>query len=389
MALRRARRRAAAGITGPAKVGKRTKDLTKRLEPGDIAIIDHADLDRVAADGLIDAGVTAVVNASPSITGRYPNGGPLRLVRAGVLLIDDVGSSIMDAVTDGQPLRIDGGVLLDGDDEVGTGHILGEDEIQRRMEEARTGIGHELQRFAENTLEYVRREAELVFAPLEMPKLRTSFAGRHALVVVRGHDYKQDLRVLRSYIREFQPVLIGVDGGADALLEVGLRPDIILGDFDSVSAKAMDVGAEHVHHVHPDGRNPGYEELQAFGKPYVEFVVEGTSEDAAMLLAYEAGAKLIVAVGTHDTMVEFLDKGRAGMSSTFLTRLRIGPMLVDAKGVARLYEPTVRRRDLLLLVASAVVVLVVIALVSHPAQVLLEGVWVTLKDLWYSITDRF
>jgi uncharacterized membrane-anchored protein len=389
MGLRRARRKASGGVTGTAKVGKRTKDLTKRLEPGDIAVIDHADLDRVAADGLIDAGVSAVVNASPSITGRYPNGGPLRLVRAGVVLIDDAGSSIMDLVVDGQPVRLDGGALLDGEAELASGHVLGEDEILRRMDEARAGIGHELQRFAENTLEYVRREAELVFSPLVLPKLRTSFAGRHALVVVRGHDYKQDLRVLRSYIREFQPVLIGVDGGADALLEVGLRPDIILGDFDSVSAKAMEAGAEHVHHVHPDGRNPGFEELQAFGKPYVEFVVEGTSEDAAMLLAYEGGAKLIVAVGTHDTMVEFLDKGRAGMSSTFLTRLRIGPMLVDAKGVARLYEPTVRRRDLLLLVGAALLVVLVIALVSEPAQVILDGVWVTVKDLWYSITDRF
>jgi uncharacterized membrane-anchored protein len=391
MALRRAKRKAASGVTGCARVGKRTKDLTKRLLPGDIAVIDHADLDRVAADGLIDAGVVAVVNASPSITGRYPNGGPLRLVRAGVLLVDDVGASIMDAIVDGQTVRLDGGLVLAGvgDEELGAGHVLGVDEIERRMEEARTGIGHELQRFAENTLEYVKREAELVFAPLVLPKLRTTFAGRHALVVVRGHDYKQDLRVLRSYIREFRPVLIGVDGGADALLEVGLKPDIILGDFDSVSAKGMDVGAEHVHHVHPDGRNPGFEELQAFGKPYVEFVVEGTSEDAAMLLAYEAGAKLIVAVGTHDTMVEFLDKGRAGMSSTFLTRLRIGPMLVDAKGVARLYEPTVRRRDLLLLVASALLVMLVIVLVSDPAQVILKGVWLTLQDLWYSITDRF
>ncbi|MET0902037.1 MAG: putative cytokinetic ring protein SteA [Acidimicrobiales bacterium] len=376
-------------MVGCARVGKRTKDLTKRLEPGDIAVIDHADLDRVAADGLIDAGVVAVVNASPSISGRYPNGGPLRLVRAGVLLVDDVGGSIMDAVTDGEPVRLDGGVVLAGDEELGTGHVLGEDEIERRMAEARAGIGPELQRFAENTLEYVRREADLVFAPLELPKLRTSFAGRHALVVVRGHDYKQDLQVLRSYIREFQPVLIAVDGGADALLDVGLTPHIILGDFDSVSARGMDVGAEHIHHVHPDGRNPGFDELQAFGKPYVEFVVEGTSEDAAMLLAYEAGAKLIVAVGTHDTMVEFLDKGRAGMSSTFLTRLRIGPMLVDAKGVARLYEPTVRRRDLVFLVLAALLVMLVITVVAEPLRVYLEGIWLTLRDLWFSITDRF
>jgi uncharacterized membrane-anchored protein len=389
MALRRKRLQASIGVVGRARVGKRTKDLTKRLEPGDIAIIDHADIDRVAADGLIDAGVVAVVNASPSITGRYPNGGPMRLVKAGVLLLDDVGSSIMDAVVDGQEVCLRDGAVLVGDDKLGSGRVLSEDEITRHMEEARAGIGHELQRFAENTLEYVQREAELVFAPIVLPKLRTSFAGRHALVVVRGLDYKQDLRVLRSYIREFQPVLIGVDGGADALLEVGLKPDIILGDFDSVSARGMDCGAEHVHHVHPDGRNPGYEELQAFGKPYVEFVVEGTSEDAAMLLAYEGGAKLIVAVGTHDTMVEFLDKGRAGMSSTFLTRLRIGPMLVDAKGVARLYEPTVRRGDLLLLVLAALLVMLVVVVVSDPVKVIWDGVWLTLKDLWLSITDTF
>jgi uncharacterized membrane-anchored protein len=387
--LLRRRRRSAGGVAGCARVGKRTKDLTKRLEPGDIAVIDHADLDRVAADGLIDAGVVAVVNASPSITGRYPNGGPLRLVRAGVLLVDDVGSSIMDAAIDGQSVRVEGGAVLAGDEELASGHVLGEDEIERRMEEARAGIGTELQRFAENTLEYVRREADLVFAPISLPKLQTSFAGRHALVVVRGHDYKQDLKVLRPYIREFRPVLIGVDGGADALLEVGLTPDIILGDFDSVSARAMDVGAQHVHHVHPDGRNPGFAELQAFGKPYDEFIVEGTSEDAAMLLAYEAGAKLIVAVGTHDTMVEFLDKGRSGMSSTFLTRLRIGPMLVDAKGVARLYEPTVKRRDLVFLVLAALLVMLVITWVAEPLRVYLDGIWLTLRDLWFSITDRF
>ncbi len=389
MGWRRGRSEATAGVTGRALVGTRTKDLTKRLEPGDIAVIDHSDIDRVAADGLIEAGVVAVVNSAHSISGRYPNGGPMRLVRAGVILIDAAGSSIMDVITDGQQVRIDGGSVLAGDEELGAGHRLDVEEIERRMGAAREGIGHELQRFAENTLEYVRREAELVFAPVVLPDIRTSFAGRHALVVVRGLDYKQDLRVLRPYIREYRPVLIGVDGGADALVEVGLTPDVILGDFDSVSARAMDLGADHVHHVHPDGRNPGYEELQEFGKPYVEFVVEGTSEDAAMLLAYEGGAKLIVAVGTHDTMVEFLDKGRAGMSSTFLTRLRIGPMLVDAKGVARLYEPTVRRGDLLLLVMAALLVMLVITLVSEPLQVILDGVWLTLRDLWFSITGTF
>jgi uncharacterized membrane-anchored protein len=376
-------------VQGPAKVGRRTKDLIKRLEPGDIAVIDHADLDRVAADGLIDSGVVAVVNASPSITGRYPNGGPLRLVRAGILLVDAVGKEVMDLVPDGAPLRLEDGRLLLRGEEVALGNVLAEEEIGRRMDDARAGIGQELQRFAENTLEYVRREAELVFAPIVPPTLRTSFTGRHALVVVRGHDYKQDLQILKPYIREYKPVLIGVDGGADALLDMGFTPHIILGDFDSVSARAMEVGAEHVHHVHPDGRNPGWEELQRFGKPYVEFVVEGTSEDAAMLLAYELGAKLIVAVGTHDTMVEFLDKGRAGMSSTFLTRLRLGPMLVDAKGVARLYEGTVKRSDLLLLVTAALIVMLVVVVVSQPLHVIFRGTWLTLRDFWLDLTGTF
>lgn len=376
-------------VEATAKVGRRTKDLVKRMEPGEIAVIDHADIDRVAADALIDAGVVAVVNAAPCITGRYPNGGPLRLVKAGVVLVEAPGTTIMDDVPDGATLRLEEGRILLGDRDLGIGHRLEEEEIERRMADAREGITHELQRFAENTLEYIKREAELVFAPLVLPPLRTTFAGRHALVVVRGLDYKQDLRILKPYIREYRPVLIGVDGGADALLDMGFKPDIILGDFDSVSARAMEVGAEHVHHVHPDGRNPGYEELQAFGKPYVEFVVEGTSEDAALLLAYESGAKLIVAVGTHDTMVEFLDKGRKGMSSTFLTRLRIGPMLVDAKGVARLYEGTVRRRDLVLLVLAALLVMAVITLVSQPMHVIFRGTWLTLRDLWLDLTGTF
>jgi uncharacterized membrane-anchored protein len=373
-------------VVGPARPGRRTKDLIKRLEPGDIAVIDHVDIDRVAADGLIGAGVAAVVNAAPSISGRYPNGGPMRLLNAGIPIVDEVGSDLLDRVEDGSRIELhDGRLLVDGD-EVGRGTRLDEGEVRRRMELAQAGIGKELERFATNTLEYIKKEAVLTFAPVVLPPLRTQFAGRHALIVVRGHDYKEDLRLLRPYIREYQPVLIGVDGGADALLEIGLIPDIILGDFDSVSERAMRCGAEHVHHVHPDGRAPGREELLAFGEPYEEFVVEGTSEDAAMLLAYEAGAKLIVAVGTHATMVEFLDKGRPGMSSTFLTRLRLGPMLVDAKGVARLYEGRLRKRDLALLVVSAFVAMIAIAIVSEPIHVFLEGIWLTLRDLWFDLT---
>jgi uncharacterized membrane-anchored protein len=387
MALRRAPSRESTAIVGRARVDRRTKDLIKRLQPGEVAIIDHRDLDRVAADGLVEAGAVAVVNASPSISGRYPNGGPIRVVRAAIPLVDDVGKDVMGAVAEGDLVEVDGGTVRTRGEVVATGTVLDADGIEAAMEAARSRIGVELERFAENTLEYVRQEAQLTFLPLSLPPLKTDFHGRHALVVVRGHDYREDLRHLRGYIREHHPVLIGVDGGADALLEVGLRPDMIIGDFDSVSERALGTGADLVHHVHPDGRAPGRDALQGWGVPYEEFVVEGTSEDAAMLLAYEAGAQLIVAVGTHATMVEFLDKGRAGMSSTFLTRLRLGPVLVDAKGVSQLYEGRVRSADLILLIGAAVLAMLVVIVASAPLRTFLDALWLYLRNLWLSITS--
>jgi len=373
-------------IVGIARVDRRTKDLVKRIAPGEIAIIDHEDIDRVAGDGLVEAQVAAVVNASASVSGRYPNLGPIQILRAGIPIIDRAGAATLDTIRDGDTIRVVDGEVWRDDACCAQGTRLDAAAVEQAMEEARANIGAELERFAENTLEYVREEARITFDPLVLPELRTKFAGRHALVVVRGHDYKSDLAALRPYVRQYEPALIGVDGGADALLEVGLKPDVIIGDFDSVSAQALETGADLVHHVHPDGRAPGREELHAFGVDYLEFVAEGTSEDVAMLLAYEAGATLIVAVGTHATMVEFLDKGRKGMASTFLTRLRLGPMLVDAKGVNRLYEGRVRRRDWLLLIGSALVVIAVVVAVSEPIRTLLDGLRLTLRDLWQSIT---
>ena len=371
---------------GPARVDRRTKDLIKRLDGGEIAVIDHEDIDRVAADGLVEAGVVAVVNASPSISGRYPNLGPLRIVEGGVVLVDLVDPGLLDRVLEGDDLRLVGGELWRGDELLGTGVVRDRDEIEAAMEVARASIGVELERFAENTLEYIRREARPTFEPIELPPLRTRFRGRHALVVVRGYDYRSDLVALKPYIKEYRPVLIGVDGGADALLEIGFRPDVIIGDFDSVSESTLATAKDLVHHVHPDGRAPGREQLLEWGVDYEEFVVEGTSEDVAMLLAWEAGAQLIVAVGTHATMVEFLDKGRKGMASTFLTRLRLGPVLVDAKGVSRLYEGRVRRRDVLFLVAAALLVIMVVVIVARPIHTLFDALRVTVEDLWYSIT---
>jgi len=374
-------------VVGPARADRRTKELVKRLCPGDIAVIDHADIDRVAAENLIRAAPSAVINASTSFTGRYPHVGPLLIAEAGIPLIDDVGPEIIDLVDEGEELRLVGNDLWRGEEFLVGGRRQDADDLARRVVRARADMGAELEAFAVNTLEWIRREARLTFEPLVLPPLRADFRGRHALVVVRGHDYRSDLKALRAYIREFQPVLVAVDGGADALMEVGLRPDIIIGDFDSVSEEALACGADLVHHVHPDGRAPGREDLLRWGVSYVEFVAEGTSEDVAMLLSAEAGAELIVAVGTHASMVEFLDKGRAGMASTFLTRLRLGPLLVDAKGVNRLYETRLRRRDLAVLIGAAFLAMLVVTIVSEPLHVFLSGLWVVIRDGWLRIAD--
>jgi uncharacterized membrane-anchored protein len=374
-------------VVGPARADRRTKELVKRLCPGDIAVINHADIDRVAAENLIRAAPAAVVNAATSFTGRYPHIGPLLIAEAGIPLIDVVGPEVLGLFTEGEELRLVGNDLWRGDELLAAGQRQDADDLARRVVRARADMGTELEAFAVNTLEWIRREAKLTFEPLVLPPLRADFRGRHALVVVRGHDYRNDLKALRAYIREFQPVLVAVDGGADALLEVGLRPDIIIGDFDSVSEEALACGADLVHHVHPDGRAPGRENLLRFGVSYVEFVAEGTSEDVAMLLSAEAGAELIVAVGTHASMVEFLDKGRAGMASTFLTRLRLGPLLVDAKGVNRLYETRLRRRDLAMLIGAAFLAMLVVTIVSEPLHVFLSGLWVVIRDGWLRVAD--
>jgi uncharacterized membrane-anchored protein len=376
-------------VVGIARVGPRTKDLAKRIGRGEIAVIDHRDLDRIAAESLLAAGVAAIVNADHSISGRYPNGGPERVVAARVPLLDAVGSAVMETVRDGELIEIRDDALWRNGEKVVAGELLTAPEVEQRMDEARLRVGTELRSFARNTLEFIDKEAERTFEPLEMPPLKTRIRGRQALVVVRGLDYKHDLRALRAYIREYRPVLIAVDGGADALLDGGRTPDIIIGDFDSLSPVALHCGAELVHHVHPDGRAPGLERLQAAGVPYEQFVAEGTSEDAALLLAFEAGAELIVAVGTHATMVEFLDKGRRGMASTFLTRLRLGPILVDAKGVSRLYQGRVRGRDMLLLVVAAVAAMVAMVYASHSLRVFLDGFRLMFDDSWSRVRGWF
>lgn len=355
-------------FAGTARLDRRTKDLVKRLGRNDIAIIDHADMDRVSAESLAETGVEVVINAAPSISGVYPNLGPLILARHGVRILDDVGQDIFGKVREGQQIEVNGpDVLLDGV-VVASGTRLDVASIEEAMERAREGLGDTLDRFARNTLEFLDREKAILSEGASVPEVRTKIAGRHVLVVVRGYDYRQDLDALKPYIREMKPVLIGVDGGADALLEIGEKPDLIVGDMDSVSDGALKSGAEIVAHAYPDGRCPARERLDALGVPFLTWAIGATSEDIALLLAYESGADLVVAVGTHTNLVEYLDKGRQGMASTFLVRLKVGPRLVDAKGVSKLYRASVRPRELLLLAAAGLTAVTATVIISTPAR---------------------
>jgi uncharacterized membrane-anchored protein len=348
------------GVIGHARLDRRTKNLSRRLHAGDIAVIDHVDLDRVGAEALVAHGVGAVINVAPSISGRYPNLGPTILLEAGVPLIDDVGSAAFAKLREGAMVRVEGDTVYDLDGLIlFKGARQTEESVAVAMTEARAGLATQLEAFASNTMEYLRRERDLLLDGIGVPDLRTSFDGRHVLVVVRGYHYREDLVALRHYVREYKPVLIGVDGGADALLEEGLKPHVIVGDMDSVSDVALRCGAEVVVHAYRDGTAPGLSRVQDLGIEPVVFPAAGTSEDVALLLADEGGASLIVAVGTHATLVEFLDKGRAGMASTFLTRLRVGGKLIDAKGVSRLYRHRIPAYSLVVLVLATALAFIV------------------------------
>ena len=376
-------------VAGIARVDKRTKDMMARIQPGEIAIIDHEDIDRVAAEGLVLRRVKAVVNASRSSTGRYPNMGPLLLVSAGIPVLDNVGPGVME-LTEGVRVALEGDKIIcedgDGSRVVAKGKLLDAVSVEEALDSAKRSISVELERFAENTIGYIKDERDVLLEAARLPEVRTQFHGEHVLIVVRGHDYKEDLKALRSYIREMRPVLIAVDGGADALLDNGLKPHMIIGDMDSVTTEALLSGAELVVHAYPGGYAPGLERIRSLGiEDAVVYEATGTSEDIAMLLAFEHGAELIVAVGTHANLVEFLDKGRKGMASTFLVRLRVGPILVDAKGVSRLYRGRVRRSDLLLLLLAALFALIVAFSLSDILRLEVQLYWGRLQEWWFDV----
>jgi uncharacterized membrane-anchored protein len=352
--------------TGPARLGRRTKDLVKRLRPQDVAIIDHADLDRAAAEELAESGVRVVVNVAPSATGRFPNPGPLELVQGGVVLIDVPGGSLFEQVADGELITVRGANIYRNGDCLARGAALGAAELAAGLAEQRGRVSEALEAFADNTLRHLREESSVLAQGIAFPALGTRFRDRHALIVARGPGYKRDLRIVRPYIRDFRPVLVAVDGGAEALLEAGLKPHVIVGDMDSISDRALRCGAEILVHAYGDGGAPGSARLEALGLPYDVVAGPGISEDIALLLAHDKGAELIVAVGMHFNLVEFLERNREGMASTFVTRLKVGEMLVDAKGVSRL----VRGRAgiwPLIAIGSAGILAITVAILASPS----------------------
>jgi uncharacterized membrane-anchored protein len=373
-----------APIEGTARLGERTKHLVKRLRPGDIAVINHTNIDRIAAEELIEAGVAAVLNASESSNGRYPNAGPLMLARAGIRLVDAPGAGLFELLHDGETLRIDGGTVRVGEREVLSGLVLGVPELERQLEEQRERIDEALAEFAENTVAHVRQETDLLTGSVEFPPTRDSFRDRHVLIVVRGDRHRRDLKALRAYIRDVRPLIVAVDGGADGVLEAGLKPNVILGDMDSASDAALACGAELIVHAYPDGRAPGCARLEAAGLEHTVVPSAGTSEDVAMLMAYEKGAALIVSVGAHFNLIEFLDRKRGGMSSTFLTRLRIGEQLVDAKGVSRLYNPSSTLAPAGLFVLAFLILLTILIITSPALNDVFQLIWLKIR-IWLGV----
>jgi len=388
-ALRRHRQPELPGVGGTARLDRRTKNLTRRLRPGEVAIIDHIDLDRVSAEALIGCRVSAVVNAQPSVSGRYPNLGPEILIGAGIPLLDDVGPEVFGKVEDGALVWLDSDTLCGRRGPLVRGTLQTKQSVADAMEEARSGLALQLEAFAGNTMEYLRRERDLLLDGVGVPVIDTRMEGRQVLVVVRGYHYREDIEALRPYIREYRPLFIGVDGGADALLEAGYKPHVIVGDMDSVSDAALGCGAELVVHAYRDGRAPGLARVERLGLPAAVFPATGTSEDVALLLADDKGAELIVAVGTHATLTEFLDKGRAGMASTFLTRLRVGGKLVDAKGVSRLYRSRISTAQLMLLVLAALITLIVALSATETGKELFAVIGLRWDDFGYWFQGLF
>ncbi len=383
-------------VSGPARVDRRTSVLLSRLRPGDIAVLDHLDLDLRTAQALVDREVAAVVNVSPFVSGRYPALGAEMLAGAGIAMLDSVGPEVLGRLDSGTAVRLDGHQLLAKGGPVATGRRLEMQDVLELMAQARAGLATQLESFTHTTTEYLRREQELLLHGQGIPEVEARIEGRPVVVVVKAFDHITDLRRIQRFVREQSPVIIAVDDGADALRTVGLRPDIlVIGEAGLarspgtgervVSDDGLRSAREVVVHADATDKATGADRLDRLGvRPY-RVATSGTSEDLALLLADVKQASLIVAVGTHTTLDEFLDRQRAGLSSTFLTRLRVGSRLVDAKAVPELYSGRVRAWQLSLILLAGLVALLAALAVTPAGQDLLRQIGETAESLYDAI----
>ncbi len=355
-------------LRGVVKKDRRTKNLCKRLCPHDFALLVHENLDAVAAQELAEKKVNAVLNVCDSFNGEYPVLGAQILINEGILLLDNLGMDIFNMIEEGDAIEIRKSAVICRGTILGRGRLITKQLVQDNMLQAEKNLQSQLDLFVENTLEYARREKNLLLGTIALPNIKTKMAGRHVLVVVRGKNYKQDLRTIQAYIREVRPVLIGVDGGADALYDMKLTPDMVIGDMDSIGDTTLKKAGEIIVHAYADGSAPGLARVSRLGLQAKIAPVPGTSEDLALLMAYENKALLIVVVGAHSNMTDFLEKGRKGMSSTFLVRLRVGERLVDARGLTHLYRSKIKWHYLSALLAAALFPIFIISAVSPLAR---------------------
>lgn len=336
------------GLVGTARVDRRTRSLLSRLQPGDIAVLDHLDLDRATAQRLVDAQVSAVVNAAAFVSGRYPNRGPSVLLDAGVLLVDGLGPDSLVAVRDGRTVRVHDGSVYVGADEIAAGRVLDQVRLSEELEAAGSGMSAQLERFLHESTEFVRHEQSLLLERRGVPSLNTATKDRPVAVVVPGPDHAAELRSVRGWLTQERPALVAVDGAADLLLQRKLRPDVVVLSSpdaaveDRVSAAALRAAKDVVLVVDRGAGKVPTDGLERLGVRPVRFETGATAEDAALLLAGLSEASLVVGIGVNTSLEDFLDRRRGGLSSTYLSRLAVGPKLVDAAAVPRLYSGRVR-----------------------------------------------
>jgi uncharacterized membrane-anchored protein len=372
------------GITGTARVDRDIDRLLRRVEPGDIVVLDVLDLDRATADALVDANIAGVVNASPSISGRYPNLGPEVLVGNGITLIDETGPEVFKKVKDGAKIRLHNGGVYSGDRRLALGAERSDEDINEMMHEAKSGLVAHLESFAGNTIEFIRSESPLLIDGIGIPDIDVDLRRRHVVVVAEEPCAAEDLKALKPFIKEYQPVLIGVGTGADLIRKAGYRPQLIVGDPEQISTDALKSGAQVVLPADADGHAHGLERIQDLGVGAMTFPAAGSAADLALLLADHHGAALIVTAGHTASIEEFFDRTRQRSNpSTFLTRLKVGEKLVDAKAVATLYRSRISGGSIAMLVLAMLVAVIVALMVSQTDAVVIE--WVT--QYWHKFSQ--